>query len=185
MLFLIMAMPEDPGDRAFLEELYRDYHKLMYWAAKKYIDEEQDREDIVHDSLLRLIKKVAVLRSLDRAELTGYVMVTVRHAAYNYLRDQQLRRQLTPVLRQEEDHLEDDLIARLDARALLLALGQRMTEEERILLEGKFLLEKTDEELAELLHCKVSSLRTKLHRARCNLRKYQQEIEGGDGNDRY
>ncbi len=180
MLFLLMTLPEDPGDRAFLTQLYRDYHKLMYWAAKQYIDDEQDRADIVHDSLLRLVQKVDTLRALARAELTGYVMVTVRHAAYNHLRDQQIRRQqLTLLCPQETFCPEDDLIAGLDARALLLALGQKMTEEERILLEGKFLLDKTDEELAVLLHCKVSSLRSKLHRARCNLRKYQQQLEGG------
>ncbi len=180
MFLLVMTMIEDPDDRVFLEELYRDYRKLMLWTARFYIENEQDQADVVHDSLVRMIGKVHTLRTLDRAELAGYVTATVRHAACNFLRQEQLHRRRSSLLWTDGvDHGEEDMIARLDARALLVALGKKLTEEERLLLEGKFLLGKTDEELARLLHCRPDSLRMKLTRARRSLRAYQQELEGG------
>ncbi len=184
MLMVIMTLPGEPEDRLFMAGLYQTYSRLMYWTARNYIENEQDVADVVHDSVVRLMGKTALLRTLSRPELAGYIAATVRHAACNFLRDEQLHRQLTPLLWPEgTDHGEETMIARMDARALLLALGRKMTEEERLLLEGKFLLEKSDEELALQLNCKPDSLRMKLSRARRNLRAYQQQLEGGGDHD--
>ena len=45
-------------------------------------------------------------------------------------------------------------------------LWPRLSEEDRILLEGKYVWGQSDKELAEILHCKPSSIRMKLTRAR-------------------
>ncbi len=185
MLTLIWTMTNEPDDRAFLEQLYLEHYRLMYWVAAKSITDPQDRSDVVHDSLVHLIPQVKKLRSMPPAALTGYITVTVRNTAYNLLRQQRRQREHLPLVcpdPREQDQTFDRLIHQWEDQELLLALAQRMTEDERILLEGKFLLHLSDEELAKQLGCKVESLRTKLHRTRCNLRKYQQEIEGGAEN---
>ncbi len=180
MLMFLMTLAPDQEDRVFLEGLYDRYYKLLFWAVQQYIPQEQDRADVVHDALVQLVAHVDKLRTLDQDGLTGYVMVTLRNTAYNYLQREQLRRTVTPLVWAEGmDDTMETLAEQLDDRSLLRALSRKMTEEERILLEGKFLLDQSDEQLAAMLHCKPESLRMKLTRARRNLRKYQEELKGG------
>ncbi len=182
MLTLIMTIPEPSEDQLFLEELYRDYRRLLYWEAQKYLENPQDQEDVVHDSLVSLIQKIEKLRQLNRAERAGYLSATVRNTAYNHLKREKCYREKTGLPEPrflQADCEAEDIVNRLDDRDFLLALGQKLTPEERLLLEGRYLLEKNDKELAGLLNCKPESVRMKLTRLRRSLRVYQQEMEGG------
>ena len=61
--------------------------------------------------------------------------------------------------------IEDLLLLKEDIHALLLAMNQ-LHEEEQILLQGRYLLGLSDEEIAETIQCKPSSVRMKLTRVR-------------------
>lgn len=52
-----------------------------------------------------------------------------------------------------------------------------MRPEERVLLEGKYLLHRSDAELAEILGCQTDSVRMKLTRARRTALKMLREWE--------
>ncbi len=186
MLTLFFTLPEAPDRQAFLEKLYRDYHKLMYWTARNYLEDEQELSDVVQDSLVALIRNSSKLQTLPPEELAAYIAAAVRNTAFNHRRQSRLRQARMPLAEPEQLaplHGEDPFPERLEDRELLRALGRMMTPEERLLLEGKYLLELPDGQIARMLGCKPESLRTKLHRTRRNLRKYQQIIEGGNDHD--
>ena len=60
----------------------------------------------------------------------------------------------------------DDLLLHSDSAEQLWGLWAKLSVQDRILLEGKHILELTDEELASILKCKPASVRMKLTRAR-------------------
>ena len=60
----------------------------------------------------------------------------------------------------------DDLAHLSEQREHLLAALDQLSPEDRLLLEGKYFLEESDESLAKLLGCKAGSIRMKLTRAR-------------------
>ncbi len=187
MLTMFLTMPDAPDRRDFLERLYLDHQRLMYWTAGKYIEDRQELADVVHDSLVGLIGNVHRLQAMSPAEQTAYIAATVRNTAFNHLRQSRLRENRTPLTEPEmltPADPEDRALERLEDRELLRALGRMMTREERLLLEGKFLLEIPDAQLARLLGCKPASLRAKLHRTRRNLRSYLQILEGGADHDK-
>lgn len=77
--------PLNHSEREFISDLYDKYKKLMYATAQKYISDFSTAEDIVQDSLVKLMKKSENLQTLDGCILAGYVVSTVRNTAINHL----------------------------------------------------------------------------------------------------
>lgn len=170
MTALICAMTDDPGDREFMLMVYESHKDLMMTTAQKYIADRDIAEDIVHDGVVKLIEKVSLLRTLNRCTLAGYIVSTVRNTAISYLRRQDtLQKHSTPMEEEMEEAAEltvEELTILQADKAQLCDAWPKLSEEDRLLLEGKYLLEQSDEELAALLGCKVASIRMKLTRAR-------------------
>lgn len=171
----------DTSEERFMEELYREYKSLMFATAGKYISGTEEREDVVHDALLRLLKRPGLLQSMNSRSLPGYIVYTVRSAAVDHLRRQKKRTELVDdagaveTVPGREVSMDDRLIL-ADEVARLKEVWPRLSEEERLLLEGKYIWGCSDHELAEQVHCKDSSIRMKLTRAR---RKALAELEDG------
>ena len=55
---------------------------------------------------------------------------------------------------------------------------KQLSEEERILLDGRYLLGLSDEEVAEMVRCKPSSVRMKLTRVRRKVFAMMKQREG-------
>ena len=64
------------------------------------------------------------------------------------------------------DHTLDDLLLASEAAEQFWAVWLQLSSEDRLLLEGKYLLGQKDEALAAILKCKPSSIRMKRTRAR-------------------
>ena len=161
---------EDPGDRAFLEQLYERFQRLMYYVAGKYISDPAARGDAVQDALVCLVEKAALLRQLEDTALAAYIVAAVRNAAFSLLR-RQGRTGLRTISMEESAGAapipaREEPILAAEERILAGQVLERLPPEDRILLEGRYLLELTDAELAQRLGCQPGSVRMKLTRAR-------------------
>ncbi len=169
MLAMICANVSDTDDREFMEQLYCEYERLMFATARKYLSAPEDVEDVVHTSLLRLMKKIPDLRNFERCILTAYIVSTVRNTSINFLRDQARRQDHTAAL---DDSIPsgalpmDELMELAERREQLSQVWGQLSEEDRMLLEGKYIAGCTDAELADSLRCKPDSIRMKLTRAK-------------------
>lgn len=76
----------DQKEREFMEELYRKYERLMYATVRRYISDSMEQEEIVQESLKKLIEKRRVLCNLDCAAQAGYIVVAIRNTSFSYLR---------------------------------------------------------------------------------------------------
>ena len=63
----------DKHDREYMLWLYERYVSYLFFAAGKFTDSQPDREDLVHDALLRLMKNIPTLQELDPNALAGYM----------------------------------------------------------------------------------------------------------------
>ena len=57
MIAWLDTLADDPREAEFMIWLYHEFKSLMFATAKKYVSNPQDCEDIVQDSLERLVKK--------------------------------------------------------------------------------------------------------------------------------
>ena len=174
-MLLGMVGAPDSSDLEYMEGLYREFYPLMVSAAHKYTVDPQDRDDVIQNALVCLVRKSALLRSLDRPVLASYIYRTVQHIAIDLRREREKTGQWESPLEETEWFSGEELRPAENAilsRSRLLALRgalARLSPEERLLLEGKYFLEHDDKELARRLNCKPSSIRMMLTRARRRL----------------
>lgn len=172
----------EPEDRAFMLDLYEQFERLMFSVARTYGREGDFPEEVVQESLVKLIGKVELLRELSQKSLAAYVAATTRNTAIDYIRARERRNAASlddEAFSEQESPLPpmDELMGDAErGKRLADALG-RLAETDRILLEGKYLLEYSDETLAKQLGCRPASVRAKLTRAR---RRAFQLLKGED-----
>lgn len=166
MIGMICATIPDPDDRDYMLRVYQEYQRLMFFTVQKYTSNPSDQEDIVQDCLERLIKKIPQMRALNHFALTAYIATTVRNTAINALRRAEKAPDFTEYIDTAEYAMCPDPTAAVCQKYQLREVWALLTEEERILLEGRYIIGCTDAELAEQLHCKANSVRMKLTRAR-------------------
>lgn len=182
MLPVIISTLDDPQDRNFIVQLYLEYEKLLFSTAWKFTSSHHDAEEIVQDSLERLIRKTSVLRQLERCTLVAYIVSTVRNTAINHLRKAGRIKLAETDIDDESETIDpqlslDDLLILRERQQKLAATWLNIPEDDRMLLEGKYLLGLSDGELAELGGCKSNSVRMKLTRARRNALKIMLDKE--------
>ena len=171
LLPLVLLLIENEDDRQFLENVYLQYHRLMYAQALQILKQRQAAEDTVSDSLLALAKKIALLRTFECNKLRSYVVITVRHTAISHL-NKGKREQLPGDAAFDEIAGTDRVDARLleqagieGVKAAIRALPPR----EKDLMLMKYFREMTEQEIAGETGLKPVSVRVHLSRARKHL----------------
>lgn len=167
--FIILAI-EDDDDRAFMEDIYKDFRLLMLSEIWGLIDNRWTVEDLVQDTIENLIKRLDILRTLDRKRLTSYIAAAARNIARNYLRS----KKRSPVIFVDEleatDWSLDNNVENMVIDSILLEqlseLWPSLPENTRELLERKYILFQDDKEIAEAFGIRAGSVRMKLTRAR-------------------
>lgn len=183
---------QDPDDKQYITWIFEEFQNLMFYTAKKYIGDQITCEDIVQECFLKLIQKIDVIRGKERCILAGYIVSITRNISINHLKREGVRQKHMVELDEEtmneiptsELSMEELLLAKEKSSLISLAL-KKLPDMERILLEGKYLLQYSDEELAEQLDCKPNSIRMGLTRARRHAFSILSETdwEGDDDNE--
>lgn len=169
--FCILVI-EDDDNREFMASLFIQYQRLLYKEIHEILQNPWNTEDVLQATLLKLIEKLPELRKKDQPQLVGYISAAARNTAYNFLRAQKKiasfsfedyikQSELSTGQRQIEEHLIsketlDELVRR----------WPQLDIKSKYLLEGKYILGKSDEALAEELSIKPASVRMALTRAR-------------------
>lgn len=178
------------SDKDFIIQLYQNYNRLMFSVAKRYITDCDLCEDIIQDSIEKLIKKVEVIKPMERCILAAYIVSTVKNTAINYIkREKKFQNRMRSFNELEEvDVLSDQLsmdeyLTLLEKKANLQRIWKLLSTEDQLLFEGKYILGYTDAELAVQLGCKADSIRMKMTRARRRALNLISELEG-ENNDK-
>lgn len=184
MLSIIASVLESPDDQERMREIYDHNEGLFYATALQYTSSRYDAEEIVQDSVVKLIKNYTTIRELHGCILAAYIVSTVRNTAINRL-IKESRRAHSPLDIAESADVAakelsmDELLILAEKRQQIQYVFGSLSDEDQFLLQGKYFLGQSDAELASQLGCKPSSIRMKLTRARRNALKKITEREGG------
>lgn len=167
------AKHSESQEKDFFESLYHRYKYLMYKTARYYTSNPTELEDIMQDSVERMLRNIHKLMAIPGCTLAAYVVYTVKSVAINLKRHQSVvAEHSTPLDVSEQDTFESprlspaEMVERLEHNKQLGALWSKLPEEDQELLYRKYVVEQSDEELAGIFHCKKGSIRMKLTRAR-------------------
>lgn len=172
--------PLNAEDKAFFQGFYEEYKGFLFYIAKQYAPTMSDCEDIVQDSILRLMGNVASLRKLNSGTTAKYIALTVRTA---YL-DAEKRKSKNQEIPTEDSVLEtlleqDPIAGREPSGTELQDLKQSLSPRDWLVLEGKYILGYSQEELGQLIDVSPDSIRMILHRARTKARNILLSENGG------
>jgi RNA polymerase sigma-70 factor (ECF subfamily) len=164
---------DDEDDRAFMTKLYVDNQYIMYAEIKKLVSDQWAIEDIMQDSLVRLIDKISTLRGLNERRRINYLITTVRNQTKNYYRAKEKtsffslddeENLLCKFISTDED--VEDYLFHKDQVDRLKSIWPQLPDTSRQLLERKYILAQSDTEIAAAFSIKPDSVRMKLTRAR-------------------
>ena len=172
MLPLCILAIEDESDREFMARIFVQYQWLMYRTIEDIVKDHWVAEDVVQATVEKLIDKMAKLKALEEKRLANYIITACRHNAYNELRYQSRH----PIFSIDEEwdtdagehtvhSVEADLIRGEDLRRMA-EIWDMLDPRNKFVLEARYILEKTDAEIAEELCIRPNSVRMVLTRAR-------------------
>ena len=184
MVAIIYSMEDQPSDREFMDQMYMEFERLMFFTARQYASKTEIAEDIVQESLVRLYEKVQTMKQMKQVVLAAYIRATVRNTAINALRkmnrekDYAADAETDAFTRADQARALDTMMDLSGYRVLLSKIWPQLPEEDRLLLEGKYILGYSDQELAAEIGCQANSVRVKLTRARRRALTIIQKQEG-------
>ena len=152
--------------------LYIRYQRLLYKEIYEILKNSWNTEDILQATLVKLIDKIPELRQKERPQCGGYICAAARNTALNFLRAQD---KIAPFSFEEYmmqavlivvRRLMDEFMISKDESDDLVRRWPKLDDRSKMLLDGKYILGKSDEVLAEELSIKPASVRMALTRAR-------------------
>jgi RNA polymerase sigma-70 factor (ECF subfamily) len=162
------------GDGAAFAELVRCHQALAFWAAYLIIGDAAEAEDAVQEALLKALSALGGFRS--GARFAPWMLKIVTNEALNRRRGSarrtalELRAVRQQPFQRDPAQPEDELLAGERRQAVIDALN-RLNEQDRLVLTYRYFLELPVSELAEILDCTESTVRTRISRALARLRE--------------
>lgn len=162
-------------NKRFLMELYQEYRRLMCQIASELTDDVELRNDIIQMALVKLDKKEDLLQTLKKESIPYYIDYAIRSAAYSRLNQKNDCEDQTVETEDGDFTTEDPMLTSIGGTLSeeicrgLNPVWQTLSEYEKLLVEGKYLFDENEEDLALALGQKPEQVRTALTRARRNV----------------
>ena len=141
----------------------------MAWKMSK---EKAEVEDIVSESVVKLVSRVATLRTLNSKQLSVYISKTVWTTAVNMRKGQQFYEYL-----EEERALLDTVASPVEEKIeieeklrFVLSEIYKLPPKEQQVLRLKYSTDMNDKEIARIVGLSESSVRKYLSRGRARLK---------------
>lgn len=171
MLPIITCAIESPEDHDIISEYFQKNKLRLYAEARKYFSTQEDVEDIVYESLVRIMDHMEKFRSLLPQERIQYGRAIVRNLSYTCLKRRSYFtfepfEDVDMYLAIEESQLPDNIVFRQIQLDKIRQIWAEMPVEDRLLLEQKYVLDWSDKELASKLGIQSQSVRMRLTRAK-------------------
>lgn len=189
MILTIISAIEDEDDKAFMLNLYQDYYPLIRKTIYSIMHDFKGIDDLIEDTFIKLIEKISLLRTFDCCKTAAYVVYTAKSVAINFIKHRDVQQKhvfygkdadVSDELMIPEDTLEESYFHREELEALSDAV-LRLPDREKDILYFKYILEKTDSEIAEDLSISPGSVREYLTRARRSAKKLMEQGEKRNG----
>ena len=172
------------GDENAFESLIRKYQKQVHAFAFRKVGDFQTAEDITQETFLRVYQKLATLN--DPAKFSAWLHAIVNHLCIAWHRKSLLQTELLQEVHISE--IETDVYSRYVTvehekttaeaqRALVRKLLTKLKESDQEVITLHYFEEMTSSEIGTHLGVSENTIKSRLHRARQQLKRYQFMIQ--------
>ena len=175
---LMMAVRDGELDR--LGFLFEKHNKSLYNFFLRQTGDTQTSEDLVQDVFYKIIKYRHTYRG--ESKFTTWMFRIAINSKVDYYRKQKHRSDETEISEsiESKDPSPEEISLQKEKRALLMKALQMLPEAKReVLLLSRFQNMKYDE-IAEILGCKVGTIKARIHWALKELTYEYHKLAGSD-----
>lgn len=170
MLSLLLAYLPDEDHQQFTE-VYNKYRPIVRYIAYERLKKRQDIEDSVQETFLYIAKKFGEIKHKDDEAMKGYICAAARGFAITYYRKRESMNKKTyayvdTITKKVTDN-SFEFVNRLDLEKAM----EKLNEEERSIVELKFVYGMSSQEVAEIHGLSPANARKKLERIKVKLKK--------------
>lgn len=157
-----------PDKELFSSRLYDQYGKFVLKEAWKYCSNVQDVEDLTQEIWEKMSAKSETLQQYSHEQLCAYLAVSVRNQAVSSARKKKDKYSLDVVenITYNETDILDEYLDREYKKNAFYKYWQLVPQPSKELLERKYLLHETDQEIGHAMNMSPDSVRMALSRAR-------------------
>lgn len=162
MFFFFSISQEDAN---FLNEIYERDYPMMLSAAMRLVKKETT-EDMVHDTILKLVDYLPKLKSLDSSHRNAYITLTVKSVCISYLRKTNKEVYMSFDWMKEIALSPEQIVEQKEAKENIQWMLSALDDRDRLLLIYKFYMEYPNKEIGKLLNIKTKDVSTYIYRAK-------------------
>lgn len=174
------SKPEHPlseEQQQALQTFYKDNYDYFRVIASRIIRDWTMAEDIIHDSMIRVMYNIDTFLPMTPSERRAYIAPIIENAYIDYLR----KKNKTQTVPLDEEAIADTVISDFDTHLDILMLEEVLTEQEWVILRKQYLEGKSLSEVAKEVDCNPDSIRMKTSRARKKAKALLLEKNRGEG----
>lgn len=164
-------------------ELVRRYQDRLYNAVYRFLGNADDARDVVQEAFLSAFRALRKFRG--RSQFFTWLYRIALNLAVDWKRRDKSLRALTEALgdlsRRESVTSPDWYLRRMEEDERLQQALAKLSTEHRLVLVLRDIEELSYEQIAEVLDIPIGTVRSRLHRARLELRQLLQKLEQGSG----
>jgi RNA polymerase sigma-70 factor (ECF subfamily) len=164
------------GDRKSFEEIYDRFSRILFAAAFRVLNDRVAAEDVLQDVFLQIWEKAPMYNPELGKPLTWAVTLT-RNKAIDYARSIRRRSRLQESAQRESEVFEQydnrssfDAVASVEASKLVREAIQKLSVNQREVIELAFFSSMTQAEIAERLNEPLGTIKARIRRGMMKLR---------------
>jgi RNA polymerase sigma-70 factor (ECF subfamily) len=156
------------GDRDAFRELYLAYHRRLARFLTRLTCRREDAEEVISETLWIVWQRAGDFREASRVS-TWIMGIAYRRALKMIRRAATHRRAMLLECSDHERFAADAAQAAADRQLLERGLAQ-LPLEQRLVLEFTYYMDRSCEEIAQIMDCPVNTVKTRMFNARRKLR---------------
>ncbi len=152
-------------ENELLEEIYYKYNQQIYYLAYKYLRDEDLAEDIVHDTMIEIRKKIIKKEIVSCHKLGVLIGLIVRGLSVNYIKrnNRIVYREILDFENKIEDYIINDVIVN--------EIINEVPTKYRKIFVMRFIMEISYKEISKETGIKEATLRKQIERTKSILAK--------------
>jgi RNA polymerase sigma-70 factor (ECF subfamily) len=165
------------GDRASFEALYDRLSGVLFSVAYRLLNNQAAAEDVLQDVFVQIWEKAPLYNPAIGKPLTWALTLT-RNKAIDRLRSMQRRTRLQDRVQKESEIFEQfdarssfEVLASAEAGKLVREAMEKLSQDQRQVIELAFFSSMTQTEIAELLNLPLGTVKARIRRGMMKLRE--------------
>ena len=173
-----LFQPADKEQPQAQEPIYVKYYGLMQAVARTYFPVKEDAEDLVQESILKIIEKGASVDLSDERRAKSFCLVLLRHTALDKLRRNKTEQRYAQTLADESTSAtEADFTIDRDVVDCVVAAIGKMSDIYRTVCTLKYVNDLTEKEIAAVLDLPQTTVNQRIQRGKQQLRNALREAK--------